>query len=112
MDQPSSSSPQREGATPQIDEVGRIASQMSWDDLSDISVQFGDDNDDDGVQSRDDDDDDLADEGPGIGHGAWVGGVWHDQIDPHHFATRESQSRLEFDLDYIPNPVQVMTMCN
>jgi hypothetical protein len=78
---------------------------MAWDDEADIGVQSRDVDANDGIQLGDD-------EGPGIGHGAWVGGVWHDQIDPHHFATRESQSRLEFDLDYIPNPVQVMTMCN
>ena len=112
MDQPSSSSPQREDAAAQIDEVERIASEVAWDDLVDVSAQTGTDNADDGVQSRDDDANDLADEGPGIGHGGWVDGVWHDPIDPHPVAPRESHSRSEVDPDYIPYPVMVMTTCD
>jgi hypothetical protein len=36
-------------------------------------------------------------------------GKWHDPIDPHPIAPRECRSRLEFDSDYILNPVQVMS---
>jgi hypothetical protein len=50
MDQPSSSSPHREDAVPEIDEVERIASQISWNDLADVRVQFGNDGADDCVQ--------------------------------------------------------------
>jgi hypothetical protein len=98
MDQPSSSSPHREDAAPKIDEVERIASQMSWDDMANIGVQFGND-----------DADDLKNEGPGIVHGGWVDGQWHDPIDSHPNTPRERHSRLEFDPDYIPDSVQVMT---
>jgi hypothetical protein len=38
-----------------------------------------------------------------------VDGQWHDSIDPHPIAPRERRSRSEFDPDYIPDPVQVMT---
>jgi hypothetical protein len=86
MDQPLSSSPEREDAASQIDEVERIASQMSWDDLANVGVQFGNDDANNGVQSGDDDTDDQANEVPGIGHGGWVDGVWHDPIDPHPIA--------------------------
>jgi hypothetical protein len=55
MDQPSSSSLHKEDAAPEIDKVKRIASQMSWDDLADVGVQFGNDDADDSVQSGDDD---------------------------------------------------------
>jgi hypothetical protein len=72
MGQPSSSSPQREDAAPQIDEVEGIASQMLWDDLANVVVQFGNYDADNGVQSGDDDDDNLENEGPRIGHGGWV----------------------------------------
>ena len=41
---------------------------MSWDDLADVGVQFGNDDANDRVQSGDDDADYLANEGPGIGH--------------------------------------------
>jgi hypothetical protein len=78
---------------------------MSWDDLANIDVQFGNDYADDGVQSGDNDADDLANEGPGIGPGGWVDGMWHDPIDPHQIAPRECYSRMEFDPEYIPNPV-------
>jgi hypothetical protein len=70
MDQPSSSSLHREDATLEIDEVKRIASQMSWDDLADV----GNDDADDGVQSGDYDSDNLENKGPRIGHGGWVDG--------------------------------------
>jgi hypothetical protein len=96
MDHPLSSSPQREDAAPQIDEVEKIASQMAWEDEADIGVQSGDDEAD--FQSG-------KDKGPQIGEGAWVGGVWHNLIDPHPFAPRESLSRLEFDR--IMNRIQV-----
>jgi hypothetical protein len=81
---------------------------MLWDDLADVSVQFGNDDADDGVQFVNDDAD-LENEGPGIGHGGWVDGEWHDPIYPYPTAPRERHSRLEFDPDYIPNPVKVMT---
>jgi hypothetical protein len=68
MDQPLLSPSHREDAPPEIDEVERIASQMSWDDMDNVSVQFGNNDADDGVQSGDDDADDLENEGPGIGH--------------------------------------------
>jgi hypothetical protein len=109
MDQPSSSSPHREDTAPEIDEVNRIASQMAWDNMANVSVQFGNDDADDGVQSGDDDADDLENEGPRIEHGGWVDGQWHDLIDPHPIAPTECCSRSEFDPDYIPDPVQVMT---
>jgi hypothetical protein len=51
----------------------------------------------------------LENEGSGIGHGGWVDGQWHDPIDPHPIAPKERHSGSEFDPDYIPNPVQVMT---
>jgi hypothetical protein len=73
------------------------------------TVQFGNNDADDGVQSGDDDDDNLENKGPGIGHWGWVGGQWHDPIDPHPIAPREHRSGLEFDPDYILNLVQVMT---
>jgi hypothetical protein len=83
---------------------------MSWDDLANVIVQFGGDDADDGVQSGDDDDNNLENEGPGIGHEGWVGGQWHDPIDPHPIAPRERRSRSEFDPYYIPNLVQLMTV--
>jgi hypothetical protein len=64
---------------------------MEFDDEGDIGVESGDD------------------QGPQVGQGAWVGGQWHDPIDPHMFPPRESRSRLEFDPDYVPKPSQVMT---
>jgi hypothetical protein len=94
---------QRSRANCILDVVGRPG---------DVSVQFGNDDADDGVQSGDDDVDDLENEGPGIGHGGWVDGEWHDPIDPHPIAPRERCSRSEFDLDYISNPIQVMTSRN
>jgi hypothetical protein len=79
---------------------------MSWDDeASVVGAQSGYDEADVGIQSGDD-------EGPQIGEGAWVEGVWHDPIDPHPFAPRESHLRLEFHLDYNLNPIQVMTKCD
>jgi hypothetical protein len=42
--------PHREDAVSEIDEVERIASQMSWDDLADVRVQLGNDDADDDVQ--------------------------------------------------------------
>jgi hypothetical protein len=39
-----------------------------------------------------------------------VDGQWHDLIDPHPIAPRTCRSRSEFDPDYIPNQVQVMTV--
>jgi hypothetical protein len=92
MDQPSSSSPQREHPVSQDEEMDQIVSQMEWDDEGHV-----------GVESRDD-------EGPQVGQKAWVVGQWHDPIDPHPFPPRESHSRLEFDLDYVSNPSQIMTM--
>jgi hypothetical protein len=73
MDHLSSSSPQRDDAASQDDEIEQIASHMVGDDESGV-----------GVESRDD-------EGPKVGHGAWVEGQWHDPIDPHSFAPRESR---------------------
>jgi hypothetical protein len=64
---------------------------MEWDDEGNLAREFGDD------------------EGPQIGQGAWVGGHWHNPIDPHIIPPRESRSRSEFDPDYVPNPSQVMT---
>ena len=78
---------------------------MVSDDEGNVRVQSEDDDAGNGVESGDD-------EGPKIGHGAWVGGVWHDPIDPHPFTPRVSRSRLEVDLDYVPYPVQVMTTCD
>jgi hypothetical protein len=91
MDQPSSSSPQREHPVSQDEEMDQIVSQMEWDDEGHV-----------GVESRDD-------EGPQVGQGAWVGGQWHDLIDPHPLPHRESRSKLEFDPEYVANPSQVMT---
>jgi hypothetical protein len=91
MDHPSSSSPQREHAASQDDEMEQIASQMQWDDEGDIEVESGDD------------------EGPQVEQGAWVGGQWHDSIDPHPFPPREIRSRSEFDPNYVLNPSQVIT---
>jgi hypothetical protein len=108
MDQPSSSSLHREDASLEIDEVERIASQMSCDNLADVGVQFGNDDADDSVQFGDNDDDDPENDGPGIGHGGWVDGQWHDPLDPHPIAPRECRSRSEFDPDYILNPIQLM----
>jgi hypothetical protein len=94
----------------EIGEVERIASQMSWHDLANVAVQFENDDADANVQSAGDDDaDDLATEGPGIGLGGWVEGVWHDPIDPHPITPRECRSVSEFDPYYIRYPVQVMT---
>jgi hypothetical protein len=59
MGQPPSSSPHREDAILKIDEVERIASQMSWDDLADVYVQLENDDADNGVQFGDNDADDL-----------------------------------------------------
>jgi hypothetical protein len=75
---------------------------MVSDDEGNVRVQSEDDDAGNSVESGDD-------EGPEIGHGAWVGGVWHDPIDPHPFPPRESRSRSEFDHDYEPNLRQVMT---
>jgi hypothetical protein len=75
----------------QDDEMEQIASQMEWDDEGDVGVESGDDED------------------PKVGQGAWVGGQWHNLIDPHLFPPRESCSRSEFDPDYVANPSQVMT---
>ncbi|RLN30111.1 hypothetical protein C2845_PM05G21440 [Panicum miliaceum] len=96
MDQPSSSFPRRDHAAPEIDEVERIASQVSWDNLADIGVQSGNDDADDGMQSRDDDADDLENEGPRIGHGDWVDGMWHNPIDPHPMAPSERRSGVGY----------------
>jgi hypothetical protein len=75
---------------------------MAWDDEADIGVQSRDVDANDGIQLGDD-------EGPGIGHGAWVGREWHNPIDPHPFPPRERCSRSEFDPDYELNPRQVMS---
>jgi hypothetical protein len=89
MDQLLSSSSHREDAALEINEVERIASQMSWDDLTNVRVQFGNNDADDNVQSGDNDAGDLENEGPGIGHGGWMDGQWHDPIDPHAITPRE-----------------------
>ena len=65
----------------QEEEIDQIASQMDWANEGDA-----------GVESRDD-------EGPQIGRGAYVAGVWCDPIDPHLFPQRERCSRSEFDPD-------------
>jgi hypothetical protein len=91
MDHLLPSSPQREHASLQDDEMEQIASQMDWDNEGDVGVESGDD------------------EGPRVGQVAWIGGQWHVPIDPHPFPPRESRSRSDIDLDYFPNQSQVMT---
>ena len=103
MDPSLSSSPRRDDAAPQDEDINQIASQMEWDNEADIGVQSEDDELDIDVESRDED-------GPRMGQGAWVGNKLHDPMDPHHFPHRESRSRVNFDPDYHMNPSQVMTM--
>uniref|UniRef100_K3XSL7 Uncharacterized protein n=1 Tax=Setaria italica TaxID=4555 RepID=K3XSL7_SETIT len=69
--------------------MDQIASQIpSWKDETNI-----------GIGSRDEDND-----GPEIGAGAWVEGMWQDHLDPHPLPPRESYSTVDFDPDYNPNP--------
>uniref|UniRef100_K3Y197 Uncharacterized protein n=1 Tax=Setaria italica TaxID=4555 RepID=K3Y197_SETIT len=69
--------------------MDQIASQMpSWEDEANI-----------GVGSRDENND-----GPEIGAGVWVEGVWQDPLDPHPLPPREGRSMVDFDPDYNPNP--------
>jgi hypothetical protein len=75
---------------------------MAGDDEAGVVAQSGDDDADDGVQSDDN-------EGPGLGHGAWVEGLRQDPLDPHPFPPRERRSWSELDPDYEPYPSQVMT---
>ena len=67
MSHPSSPSPQGENAMTQDEEIEQIASQMDWNDHGDAQDESGDD------------------EGPQIGRGAYVGGVWQDPLDSHLF---------------------------
>jgi hypothetical protein len=101
MDISSPSSPRRDDAAPQGEDLENIVSQMEWDDEYSGGVQFGNNEYDVDAVSRDDDD-------PRIGQGAWVDGKWHDPLDPHPVQPRESHSRKEFDPDYEPKAHQVM----
>ena len=87
----SSPSPQGENAMTQDEKIEQIASQMDWNDHGDAQDESGDD------------------EGPQIGRGAYVGGVWQDPLDPHPFPERERRSRSEFDPDYVPSPIRAKT---
>ena len=89
MSHPSPSSPQRE--IPMDEEIERITSQMDWDDEGDAGVEHGDD------------------EGPRVGQGAYVAGVWCDAIDPHLFGPRQRCSLSDIDPDYVPSPIRVRT---
>ena len=91
MSHPSPSSPQREIPMSQDEEFERIVSQMEWDDEGDAGVEHGDD------------------EGPRVGQGAYVAGVWCDAIDPHPFGPRQSCSLSDIDPDYVPSPIRIRT---
>ena len=79
MSHPSPSSPQWE--IPMDEEIEQITSQMDWDDEGDAGVEHGDD------------------EGPRVGQGAYVAGVWCDPIDLHLFGPK--QRCLLSDIDQI-----------
>jgi hypothetical protein len=69
--------PAQGGCSTGNQQVEWIASQMSWDDLADVRVQFGNDDAYDGVQSRDDDADnqEMNDLGFHMGVGWTVNGT-------------------------------------
>ena len=93
MDPSLSSSSRRDAAAPQGeggDELEKIASQIEWDE-DQRSNSISED-----------------EEGPRIGQGAWVDGKWQDPLDPFPIEPRQSRSREELDLDYEPEPHQVM----
>ena len=97
MDHPSSSSPRRDVPAPQDDEIELIASQMEWHNDQSRNEHF-----DNGQESGDE-------LGPGIGEGgSWQGNVWIGPIDPHPSAPIERRSEEALDLDYEPEPRQVM----
>ena len=91
MSHPSSPSPQGENAMTQDEEIEQIASQMDLDDHGDAEDESGDD------------------EGPQIGRGAYVDGVWQDPLDPHPIPQIERHSRSEYDPDYVSSPIRVKT---
>jgi len=82
-------SPQGEG-----EDLEKIASQMEWDDEYNIDVVSEDE------------------EGPRIGEGAWLDGVWQDPLDPHPVEPRQRCSREEFDPDYEPERQVMHTRFN
>ena len=95
------SSPQRDDAAPQDDDIKLIASQMEWDNDHDDGDQYGDEESDNiGVESGDE-------QGPRIGLGACVGNMCHDLLDPHLVPARERWLGEVFDPDYESLPPQV-----
>ena len=82
--------PQGEGG----DELEQIASQIEW------------------VEEYDRNSISEDEEGPRIGEGAWVDGVWKDPLDPHPVEPRQRWSRVEFDPDYEPKRQVMHTRFN